>query len=83
MKLMIELSEDVFVRLFDNGSETDEQDRETIETAIRKGTPLLKYHTDSIVPYVLHRNLGCPLNECVNAYEKAIEYLRSMANMKG
>lgn len=83
MKLVIELSKDVFVRLFDNGSETNEQDRETIETAIRKGTLLSKYCIDSIIPYLLHSILGCPLNECVNAYEKAIEYLRSRANMKG
>ena len=83
MKIMIDIDKNLYTRLFDNGSKTDEQDRETIETAIRKGTPLSKYHTDSIVPYLLHRDLECPLNECVNAYEKAIEYLRSKANMKG
>lgn len=83
MQIVIDIDENLYTRLFDNGSETDEQDRKSIETAIRKGTPLSKHHTDSIVPYILHIDFGCPLNECVNAYGKAIEYLRSRANMKG
>ena len=83
MKILIDIDKNLYTRLFDNGSEIDEQDRKAIEIVIRKGTLLSEYCIDSIIPYLLHSILGCPLNECVNAYEKAIEYLRSMANMKG
>ena len=83
MKIMIDIDKNLYTRILDNGSETDEQGRKAIETAIRKGTLLSEYCIDSIIPYLLHSILGCPLNECVNAYEKAIDYLRSKANMKG
>lgn len=40
MERVIKISEDVFTRLFDNGTETSPDDRRAIETAIRNGTPL-------------------------------------------
>lgn len=44
MKVVIDISEDVYTRLFDNGIETSIEDRKAIETAIRVGTPLPKGH---------------------------------------
>ena len=35
------------------------------------------------IPFLLHKETGCPLYECVEAYEKAYEYLRSKAKMIG
>ncbi len=35
------------------------------------------------IPFLLHKEFGCPLDECEKAYEKAIEYLRSKAKIKG
>lgn len=40
MKLIIDIDEDTCTRLFDNGVEASAHDREVIDTAIRKGTPL-------------------------------------------
>lgn len=35
------------------------------------------------IPFLLHKETGCPLYECVEAYEKAYEYLRSKAKIIG
>lgn len=35
------------------------------------------------IPFLLHKEFGCPLDECVKAYEKADEYLRSKSKLKG
>lgn len=35
------------------------------------------------IPFLLHKESGCPLDECVKAYEKANEYLRSKSKLKG
>lgn len=35
------------------------------------------------IPFLLHKKFGCPLDECVKAYEKANEYLRSKSKLKG
>ena len=40
MKIVIEISEDVYTRLFDNGIETSFEDIEAIDIAIRVGTIL-------------------------------------------
>ena len=44
MERVIKISEDVFTRLFDNGTETSPDDRRAIETAIRNATPLPEHH---------------------------------------
>lgn len=38
MKLIIDIDENVFTRLFDNGVDTSSDDREVIDSAIRNGT---------------------------------------------
>ena len=40
MELVIKLSDDVYTRLFDNGTETSWSDRMDIEIAIRRGIPI-------------------------------------------
>ena len=37
MDLIVHISDDVYTRLFDNGIEPSESDRDAIDTAIRKG----------------------------------------------
>lgn len=44
MKLVIDISENVYTRLFDNGIEISLEDREAINIAIRGGTPIPKGH---------------------------------------
>ena len=44
MKIVIDVSENIFTRLFDNGIEPSFEDREAIYTAIRGGVPLPKGH---------------------------------------
>lgn len=39
MKLIIDIDENVFTRLFDNGVDTNSDDREVIDRAIRNGMP--------------------------------------------
>lgn len=50
---------------------------------ILNGTSLPKGHRDSVIPYMLHKELNCPLDECIKAYDKVIEYLRNKARVKG
>ncbi len=40
MKILIDISEDVFTRLFDNGSDANIEDLRQLETTVRKGTPI-------------------------------------------
>lgn len=40
------------------------------------------YKAESI-PYLMHKETGCPLIECKKAYDLAMEYLRSKARLKG
>lgn len=40
MKVLIDISEDVFTRLFDNGSDASIDDLRQLETTVRKGTPI-------------------------------------------
>lgn len=37
MKILIDLDENVYTRLFDNGVELSKEDNEVLQTAIRKG----------------------------------------------
>lgn len=39
MKLIIDIDDNVFTRLFDNGVDTSSDDREVIDRAVRNGTP--------------------------------------------
>lgn len=39
MKLIIDIDENVFTRLFDNGVDTSPEDRKVIDRAVRNGTP--------------------------------------------
>lgn len=38
---------------------------------------------DRTIPFLLHKETGCPIDACVEAYDKAIEYLRSKSKVKG
>ena len=35
------------------------------------------------IPFLLHKEFGCPLDECQKAYNVAIDYLRSQGKVKG
>lgn len=39
MKLLIDIDENVFTRLFDNGADTNSEDRKVIDKAVRNGIP--------------------------------------------
>lgn len=45
MKVLIDISEDVFTRLFDNGVDARIDDLRQIEKAVRAGRPVLDKHT--------------------------------------
>lgn len=44
MKIVIDIDENVFTRLFDNGVDTSPEDREVIDRAVRNGIPLPEVH---------------------------------------
>lgn len=44
--------------------------------------PLIEKEKESI-PYLMHKEMGIPLSECQKAYDVALEYLRSKAEVKG
>ena len=44
MKVLIDISEDVFTRLFDNGVDASFDDLRQIEKAVRAGRPILDKH---------------------------------------
>lgn len=48
MEIVINLSDDVYTRLFDNGAETSQSDRMDIETAIRRGVPIAFNYEDAV-----------------------------------
>lgn len=37
----------------------------------------------SIIPYLMHKDMGIPMSECQKAYDIAIDYLRSQGKVKG
>lgn len=43
MNLGVKIPDDVYTRLFDNGTETSAEDRKVIDTAIRKGVPITDF----------------------------------------
>lgn len=45
MKVLIDISEDVFTRIFDNGVDARIDDLRQIEKAVRAGRPILDKHT--------------------------------------
>ena len=45
MKVLIDISEDVFTRLFDNGVDARIDDLRQIEKAVRAGRPIVDKHT--------------------------------------
>ena len=38
---------------------------------------------ESNIPFLIHKEMDIPLSECKKAYDIAIDYLRSQANVKG
>lgn len=48
MKIVIDIPEDVYTRLFDNGVDASIDDLRQLETTVRKGTPIPKGHGDLI-----------------------------------
>lgn len=48
MQIVIDIDENVYTRLFDNGIDVSTNDREHIETCIRKGIILPRWHGDLI-----------------------------------
>ena len=44
MEIVIDIDENVYTRLFDNGVDTSLEDRKVIDRAVRNGTPLPKGH---------------------------------------
>lgn len=67
-----------------------EQEPETItefadrcrECGARYGK-LLKQEPDMYIPFLIHKEMEIPISECQKAYDVAIDYLRSQANIKG
>ena len=55
----------------------------TITEFIEGLPPVTQQGTYANIPFLLHKEFGCPLDECVKAYEKANEYLRSKSKLKG
>lgn len=45
--------------------------------------PVTQQKTYTNIPFLLHKEFGCPLDECVKAYEKAIDYLRRQGKVSG
>ena len=65
MKIVIDIDEDVFTKLFDNGTEDYaivNDDLFTIAKSIRKGTPLLKGYGRLIDSELLDKRLSFVLN---------------------
>ena len=58
MKILIDIGEDLYTRLFDNGSKLSITDQLNLGIALRKGTPLPKEHgrladIDEMVKYIV------------------------------
>lgn len=66
MQIVIDIDENVFTRLFDNGVDTSSEDRDAIDRAVRNGTVLPKEHgrlidADKILYFRCSSNvLDCP-----------------------
>ena len=62
MKIVIDISENIYTRLFDNGIETSVEDREAIYIAIRSGMPIPKKKSTGLKDYEDEL-----FNQCYNA----------------
>ena len=66
MQIVIDIDENVFTRVFDNGVDTSSEDRDAIDRAVRNGTVLPKGHgrlidADKILYFRCSSNvLDCP-----------------------
>lgn len=76
MKIVIDINENVFTRLFDNGIPITINDAENIATAIRNGTPLPEHH-GRLIDY---KSVVDAIDDWINAgeydYTNATYYLR-------
>ena len=58
MEIVIKLSDDVYTRLFDNGTETNRSDQIEIETAIRRGVQIVfNDNTKTPILDVIHKTI--------------------------
>ena len=70
MKWIIDLDENVFTRLFDNGVETSSEDREAIDRAIRNGKPYKERPTGYWIK-------NCDSCDCSNCYNSGARFART------
>lgn len=56
MKLIIDIDENIFTRLYDNGHDVSVEDELAIETAIRNGTPISDNATNGEVVKFIFTN---------------------------
>ena len=58
--------------------------RKELEMKVEKlKRQLLEQESYVNIPFLLHREFGCSLDECKKAYKVAIDYLQSQAKVKG
>ena len=67
MKIVIDIDENVFTRLFDNGVDTSSEDRKVIDRAVRNGIVLPKGHgrlidADDLIQDIIDDNQLCLFN---------------------
>lgn len=80
MKVLIDISEDVFTRLFDNGSDASIDDLRQLETTVRKGTPIPEEKSAAVKNFFAINKLGGnnPRTDDEMKIEQAEEVLRSI-----
>lgn len=77
MKVLIDISEDVFTRLFDNGVDASIDDLRQLETTVRKGTPIPKEKSAAAKIFFAINKLGGnnPKTDDEMTIGQAIEFL--------
>lgn len=77
MKILIDISEDVFTRLFDNGSDVSIDDLRQLETTVRKGIPIPKEKSAAAKIFFAINKLGGnnPRTDDEMTIGQAIEFL--------
>ena len=81
MKLIIEISEADYTKVKYGRAPVA-----IMREAIRNGAPLSNDQADkneSFIPFMMHRELDIPISDCMEAYNIALEHLRSKARVKG
>lgn len=78
MKVVIDIDDDLYTRLFDNG-QTDAFDMLKACSAIRKGTPIPKGHGDLIDRNLALSDDGLREFHMYNDYVKMRNYLKSIS----